>query len=35
MVCGVHWSVFSAWVVAGLCVIFSFLYFFLAKKEKD
>ncbi len=33
MVFGVHWSVFMAWVLMIVSVIFSLLYFLLAKKE--
>ncbi len=34
MVCGVHWSIFIAWVLMVGSVIFSLLYFFLANKEE-
>jgi len=34
MVFGVHWSIFIAWVLMVASVIFSLLYFFLAKKEE-
>ena len=35
MVWGMHWSSFLAWVIGLGCIVFSLLYFWLAKKEEE